>query len=122
MNASTEPRDRCLPLSNAIFHILLALYDGDKHGYAIMTEAQEISNGVVRLGPGTLYGNISKLIDKRFIEESPARPEAADDDPRRRYYRLTNLGKAVTEKEAQRLHALVQAARNKSIPYQAKLA
>src|SRR5437879_6118048 len=90
-----------LPLTPAVFHILLALADGDCHGYGIMQEVERRSEGKVRLGPGTLYGSIKRLLHAGLIEESEVRPEA--DDERRRYYRLTDFGQRVAAAEAERL-------------------
>lgn len=101
------------PLSAAQFHILLALSDGERHGYAIMQDVADSSAGKTKMGPGTLYGNLKKMIKSGWIEESEQRPDPALDDKRRRYYRLTALGKRVGEVEAQRLNTLVQAAREK---------
>ena len=80
-----------LPLTPAVFHILITLANGEAHGYAIMQEVTRRSGGVVRLGPGTLYGAISRLLEDGIIEESEERPDAGM-DKRRRYYRLTKLG------------------------------
>src|SRR5207253_10976236 len=97
------------------FHILLALADGDCHGYGIMQEVERRSQGKVRLGPGTLYGSIKRLLHAGLIEESDVRPEAESDDERRRYYRLTDFGQRVAAAEAERLAHLVSVARAKSI-------
>lgn len=101
-----------LPLTPAVFHILIALADGEAHGYAIMREVAERSEGTVRLGPGTLYGAIGRLLDDGLIEESDKRPDPEMDDERRRYYRLTNLGGRVLAAETSRLEDLVRAARS----------
>src|SRR5206468_2289352 len=77
---------------NATLHILLALRTGEKHGYAIMGEVEQLSEGRVRLGPGTLYGAVKRMLADGFIEESDERPDPALDDERRRYYRVTALG------------------------------
>jgi DNA-binding MarR family transcriptional regulator len=100
-----------LPLPASIMHILVALADGDKHGYAIMRDVDAISGGVVRMGSGTLYGSIKKMLQQGFIEEADERPDPALDDQRRRYYRLTTLGRRVGAAEHARLAALVDAAR-----------
>ena len=92
-------------------HILVALADGDKHGYAIMRDVDTISGGLVRMGSGTLYGSIKKMLQQGFIEEADERPDPALDDQRRRYYRLTDLGRRVGAAEHARLSALVDAAR-----------
>ncbi len=83
-----------LPLTPAVFHVLLALADGEKHGYIISKEIVRRTGGEVRLSAGTLYGIIKRLLDDRMIEESEDRPDFSLDDQRRRYYRLTKLGLA----------------------------
>jgi DNA-binding PadR family transcriptional regulator len=98
------------PLPNATFHILLALRSGEKHGYAIMSDVEELSDGRVRLGPGTLYGAIKRLLTDGLIEESDERPDPALDDERRRYYRLTALGQTACAAELDRLKALLSRA------------
>ena len=77
------------PLTPAVFHVLLALADGERHGYAIMQEVAESTGGRMKMGPGTLYGTIKRLLEARMIEESDERPDPDLDDERRRYYRLT---------------------------------
>jgi len=95
------------PLTPAMHHILLALLEGDRHGYAIMQSVETISLGEMRLGPATLYSSIKKLIDSKLIEESGDRPDADNDDERRRYYRMTALGKKAVVAETDRLERLV---------------
>jgi DNA-binding PadR family transcriptional regulator len=107
-----KPVAAFLPLTPAVFHILLTLADGEAHGYAMMREVDRRSGGTVRLGPGTLYGAISRLLEERIIEESEERPDPAMDDTRRRYYRLTKLGSRVLAAETERLADLVKAARS----------
>jgi DNA-binding PadR family transcriptional regulator len=99
-----------LPLPTASLYILLALRDGEKHGYAIMSETEAVSGGTVRLGPGTLYGSIKRLVGDGLIQESVTRPDPNLDDQRRRYYRLTGLGELVCVAEVERLRALVERA------------
>ena len=106
-----DPSD-LLPLSPTTLHILLALRDGEKHGYAIMREVREESQGAVKMGPGTLYGSIKRMLGDGLIEESEERPEPELDDERRRYYRLTGLGERVCDAEIARLRVLVGQARN----------
>lgn len=96
-----------LPLTPAVFHILLALADGEQHGYSIMQEITTLTNGKLKLGPGTLYRSIKQMIEQQLIEESDHRPDAALDDERRRYYRLTPWGKRVAQAEASRLADLL---------------
>ena len=102
-----------LPLSPPVFHILMALADAERHGYGIMQEVQDRTDGQVRLGPGTLYGAIKRLLAGGLIEETEERPDPELDDERRRYYRLTGLGLRVARAEARRLAALVEMARSK---------
>src|ERR1051326_7494689 len=100
---STEPPvDSFLPLTPAVFHILITLADGETHGYAIMQEVGRRSGGSVKLGPGTLYGAISRLLDDGLIEECDERPDPEMDDTRRRYYSLTNRGGRVLAAETER--------------------
>ena len=98
-----------------MFHILLALADKERHGYEIMREVDERSEGKVRLGPGTLYGSIKRMLSDGLIEELDQRPDPELDDERRRYYRLTNLGHRVAVAEAERLERLVKNARAKKL-------
>ena len=104
-----------LPLTPAIVHILLALADGDRHGYGIMQEIDRLTDGAVRMGPGTLYGTIKRMLASGFVEEADERPDPALDDERRRYYRATRLGLAVLEAETARMQALVGAAQTKRV-------
>jgi DNA-binding PadR family transcriptional regulator len=104
-----------LPLTPAIAHILLALADGDRHGYAIMQEVERLTDGALRMGPGTLYGTIKRMLAAGLIEEADERPDPALDDERRRYYRATRLGMAVLEAETARMSTLVSAARAKKV-------
>ena len=108
---SEKPPEKFLPLTPAVFHILVALADGEAHGYAIMQSVAARSMGSVRLGAGTLYGAINRLLQDGLIEESEERPDPAMDDARRRYYRLTDLGGRVTAAETKRMAELVRAAR-----------
>ena len=107
-----KPVESFLPLTTAVFHILVALADGEAHGYAIMQEVAARSGGTVRLGAGTLYGAISRLLDGGLIEESDERPDSDLDDSRRRYYRLTGLGGRVLAAETKRMAELVRVARS----------
>jgi DNA-binding PadR family transcriptional regulator len=100
-----------LPLTPAVFQILLALADGEKHGYGIMREVGQRTGRRMRMGPGTLYGSIARMLAAGVIEESDDRPDPALDDERRRYYRLTNFGRRVAAAEAHRLAELVRLAR-----------
>ncbi len=106
---SEQPRpESFLPLKPHWFHILLSLADQEQHGYGIMQEVLERTDGKVRLWPATLYGTLKRLIDAGLIEESDERPAAELDDARRRYYRLTRLGRRVLTAESERLRELVR--------------
>jgi DNA-binding PadR family transcriptional regulator len=109
-----DPAD-LLPLTPAVFHIVLALAGGERHGYAIMREVTESTGGQVRLGPGTLYRSIKQMLVARLIEETGERPDPALDDERRRYYRLTGFGARVAQAEAQRLARLVRLAQERRL-------
>jgi DNA-binding PadR family transcriptional regulator len=103
------------PLTPAVFHILLSLADGEKHGYAIMQEVAERTGGGLTMGPGTLYGTLKRMLEAGLVEESGERPDPALDDQRRRYYRMTRQGRRAATQEAERLEGLVRAARAKSL-------
>jgi DNA-binding PadR family transcriptional regulator len=105
-----DPRD-LLPLTSAMFHVLVALADGDLHGYAVIKDVSARTGGRVELGTGTLYGIIKRLLAEGLVVESKRRPAAAHDDERRRYYRLTPFGKLVVIAETERLESMVEAAR-----------
>ncbi|MGP8245808.1 MAG: PadR family transcriptional regulator [Bryobacteraceae bacterium] len=102
-----------LPLKPNWFHVLLSLAEKEQHGYGIMQEVLERTDGKVRLWPATLYGTLKRLIEEGLIEESGDRPAAELDDARRRYYRLTRLGRKVLAAESQRLEDLVRLIRAK---------
>ena len=102
-----------LPLKAQWFHIMLSLAGEEQHGYGIMQEVLQRTTGKVRLWPATLYGSIKRLIEADLIEESSARPAPEFDDARRRYYRLTPLGRSVLDAECERLKELVQAIQTK---------
>jgi DNA-binding PadR family transcriptional regulator len=97
------------------FPILLVLADEERHGYGIKVEVAERTNGGVQLGPGTLYGSIKRMVANGLIEESDERPDPELDDERRRYYRITSLGRRVAAAEARRMEQLVGIARAKRI-------
>lgn len=103
------------PLTPAAFHILLALTQGERHGYAIMQEVARVTDSALRLGPGTLYRSIKHLLAGGLIVESDERPDPALDDERRRYYRLTQTGLRVTRAEARRLARVVEVARSRRL-------
>lgn len=102
--------DTYLPLPASAMHIIVALAGGEKHGYAIMRDIEDLSGGSVTMGPGTLYGSIKRMIDQGLVQEADERPDLALDDQRRRYYRLTALGQRVGAAEQARLSALLDAA------------
>ena len=104
-----------LPLTPAVFNILLALADGEKHGYAIMLEVENNTAGGVKMGPGTLYGSIKRMLEASLIREAGERPDPALDDQRRRYYELTRLGGRVLRMEAERLENQVRLAALKGV-------
>jgi DNA-binding PadR family transcriptional regulator len=106
--AKTQAPETFLPLKPHWFHVLLSLADEDQHGYGIMLEVLERTSGKVRLWPATLYGTLKRMIDEDLIEESAERPAADADDARRRYYRLTKLGRRVLVAESLRLEDLVR--------------
>ena len=104
-----------LPLPPAQFHVLVALSDGPRHGYAIMQAVEEASTGLVKMGPATVYGTLQRLTDAGLAEECAGPPEP-DSDKRRRYYQLTGEGRAVCAAEADRLSTLVRTARTNLRP------
>ncbi len=103
------------PLTPAVFHILLALADGERHGYGIVQEIAQRTDGAVRMGPGTLYGTIKRLLTDGLIVETDERPDPSVDDERRRYYRLTTFGQRVVAAEMRRLEQLLTVARAKQL-------
>lgn len=109
---TTERRpESLLPLAPAVLHILMALADEDRHGYAIIQEVKARTNGEVRLSPATLYRSIQRMLDDDLIVEVQERPAPELDDERRRYYRITPFGRKVAREEASRLNDLVRLAR-----------
>lgn len=112
MNKEMKPYQ---PLTPAVFHILMALADGEKHGYAIMKDIENQTGGKVEMGPGTLYGSLKRMLAAGLVEESDRRPDPELDDERRRYYRLSGLGEEVVKSESQRLAELVRVARQKHV-------
>jgi DNA-binding PadR family transcriptional regulator len=107
--------DSQTPLTPALFNVLLALADGDKHGYAILKEVAEQSGGEVQLSTGTLYGIIKRLLNDGLIEERRRRPAVENDDQRRRYYRLTTAGRGAAVAEAQRMRKVLARAHAKQL-------
>jgi DNA-binding PadR family transcriptional regulator len=110
MPRAKSPED-LLPLTPPVFHILVALSDGERHGYAIMRQVAADTDGSLQLGPGTLYGCLKRMLSAGLIEESDERPDPELDDERRRYYRITDFGARTVRAEAQRLATAVTAAR-----------
>ena len=108
---SSDPK----PLTPALFHVLLALAEGDKHGYAILKDVEVNTSGEVQLSTGTLYGIIKRLLSDGLIEECRQRRPAEDDDARRRYYRLTRLGRQLGAAEAERLEKVLAMARDRRL-------
>ncbi len=102
-------------LSPQMFHILLALADEERHGYGIMQAVLAHTSGAMRLGPGTLYGNLKRMLEAGWIAESGERPDPSLDDERRRYYRLSEQGQKILKDEAERLAKLVQLAKSKRV-------
>jgi DNA-binding PadR family transcriptional regulator len=115
MDDTASDSKKTLHLSPAAFHIMLVLADGENHGYAIMKEVAEQTQGRMRLGPGSLYGTIKRMLADGWIEESDERPDPKLDDERRRYYRLTSVGRKLVQAEAERLEQLVNVARKKRL-------
>jgi len=101
-----KPATRPQPLPPAVFHLLLALRDGEQHGYALMHRVEQLTEGGVRMGPGTLYGAIKRMLADGLIEEIDERPDPALDDQRRRYYRITAAGERACAEEVQRMETL----------------
>ncbi len=104
-----------LPLTPSMFEVLIALADGEKHGYAIIKEVNRRTGGRVALSAGTLYTIIRRFADEGIIEEAAERPDPALDDERRRYYRLTDFGRAVARAEAERMETALRMARAKEL-------
>ena len=105
------PPTPLLPLTPPVFHILLALADEERHGYGIMLDVARQTNDALQLGPGTLYGCLKRMLAAGLVEESDERPDMELDDERRRYYRMTALGRKTVRAEAHRMAAAVSAAR-----------
>jgi len=119
MNDLDQQAMQLIPLTPAVYHILLALADEDRHGLGIMQDMEERTGGKVLPGPGTLYGTIKRLLESALIEEAP-RDGHTTDDPRRRYYRLTPLGRQAAALETERLSTLVRIAQDKALQRSAR--
>ena len=111
MSAEPPDADALLPLPPATFHILMAVTDDDRHGYAIIQEIAARTNGSLRMSAGTLYRSIQRMLEQDLIVEVHERPAPELDDERRRYYRITKFGAAVARAETRRLQDLVRLAR-----------
>jgi DNA-binding PadR family transcriptional regulator len=114
-NHIPDELQRLLPLTPAVFFVLFSLADGDKHGYAIMQQMVELSNGEFRMGPGTLYTTLQRLLELWLIEEVEVAGAAAQRESRRRNYRLTGSGKTLLEAELARMESVVRLARRKKL-------
>lgn len=114
-NRIPDNLQRLLPLTPAVFFILFALADGEKHGYAIMQAISGISENQFRMGPGTLYTTIQRLLDLELIEETEGAAAHGDHDNRRRYYKLTRTGKAILATDVKRMESVVRMAREKKL-------
>ncbi len=110
MPKAANPVDALLPLTLPVFHMLLALAEGERHGYALKREILQRTGGKLNLGSGALYGSLDKMLEMGLIEESGERPDPHLDDERRRYYRITPFGRLVAQAEAARMRELVQMA------------
>ena len=107
-----------LPLPAAHLHILVALADGEKHGYAVMREVEQMTDGEVTMGPGTLYGAIKRMLSAGLVEETDERPDPEFDDERRRYYRTSGFGERVLSAETDRLERLLRIAQARRTHHQ----
>lgn len=114
MAADTNP-EKLLPLSSVVFHILLVLADKARHGYSIMKTIEDVTQGQVKMGPGTFYGSIKRLLEAKLIVESDERPDPELDDERRRYYELTPFGQQVLKAEVVRLSQLIRYAESQRL-------
>lgn len=114
-NSSGSGKTGAKPLTSSVFYILLALADKERHGLGIAEEVERRTDGEVEMGPGTLYNALRKMLAEGLIEESDKRPDPAEDDPRRRYYRITEPGRQAVSSEAARLERVLVAAREKDL-------
>src|SRR5579872_6535683 len=109
--AKQLPEPGPFPLTPPVFHILLALSEGERHGYAIMQDVASQTKDALQLGPGTLYGCLKRMLAAGLVQEAEERPDPSLDDSRRRYYKMTALGKRAVRAEAERLATAVTAAK-----------
>jgi len=114
-NRIPEDLQPLLPMTPAVFYVLFSLAGGEKHGYAIMQETSKLSNGEFRMGPGTLYTTLQRLLDLKLIEEVGISGATAQRESRRRYYRMTGTGRMLLEAELARLDSVVRLARRKKL-------
>jgi DNA-binding PadR family transcriptional regulator len=114
-NRIPEHLQTLLPMTPAVFYALFALAEGEKHGYAIMQETSKLSNGEFRMGPGTLYTTLQRLLELKLIEEVEVAATGDSRESRRRYYRLTGTGRVLLEAELVRLDSVVRLARRKKL-------
>jgi DNA-binding PadR family transcriptional regulator len=114
-NRIPEDLQTLLPMTPAVFYVLFSLADGEKHGYAIMQESSKLSNGEFRMGPGTLYTTLQRLLELKVIEEVELPAVGDQRDSRRRYYRLTGTGRALLEAELARMDTVVRLAKRKKL-------
>lgn len=122
MAESVRDLNENMPLPASQLHILLAVADRERHGYAIMREIAEMTDGTVTMGPGTLYGTIKRMLASGLLVETDERPDPELDDERRRYYRATGIGLQALDAETERLHRLVRTARAKRSRREPRLA
>lgn len=115
MKNKVTNKEKSITITPTVFHILVVLSGGERHGYAILREVEEITEGKSKLGPTTLYRSIKAMLDGKLIEELDERPDPELDDERRRYYRLTGFGEQVLSDEFKRLESLLKVAREKSV-------
>ena len=115
MEQNARNPEALLPLTPAVFHILLALADGERHGYSIMQEIAAHTDGKLRIGPTTLYRSIKHMLADGLIAEADERPDPTLDDERRRYYRLTDFGRRVAAAEVQRLEQALAVAHSRPL-------
>lgn len=109
------PKRKLDPLPSAAFQIMVALFEDTLHGYGIMRQVEEQTDGAVKLGPGTLYSSIQSLLDEGYIEEVESPEEQDAGSERRRYYRLTAIGRKAARTEAERLASLLRVARTRRV-------
>lgn len=115
MSPKKQPPDEHVPLTSAVFYLLLALYEGERHGYELMKRVALDSGGALRMGPGTLYGSIKRMLQKGLIREVGEAADSELGDDRRRYYRLTETGRASLKAELQRFASALSVASGRNL-------